>query len=41
MGGIWKEWGDVGEEVCWGEGDVRVGVGDVGKYEGGVEECMG
>ena len=38
---IWKEWGDMGEEwngeVCGREGSV----GDVGKYGGGVEECMG
>ena len=47
MRGIWKEYGDVGEmwgrnaEVCWGVGEVRGGVGDEGKYKGGVEVCMG
>ena len=39
MGEIWKEWEHVGEE--WGSVlGCRGGVGDVGKYGKGVEECM-
>ena len=29
------------EEVCRGVGKVKGGVGDVGKYRRGLEECMG
>ena len=32
MGGIWKEWGNVGrnEEVCWGVGEVSRMWGSMG-----------